>query len=234
MRTLLQLALLPCGLAFAQTGPAGHWDGAIKVPDREVAISVDLAKDDKGTWIGSFAQKGQNIQNVPLDDVRIADKSVNFRIAAGGANAPSFACSLDGDAAMSCKVTVQGNSLDATLKRTGEAKVDLPKSSPAVSPELEGNWEGAIETPNGTLRIVVHFKNQPDKTVKGSMDSLDQGSMDLPLTDVVQNGSDVVFQLRLVNGSYKGVLNKEGTQIAGDWTQSGGTLPLLLKKSTPK
>jgi hypothetical protein len=119
------------------------------------------------------------------------------------------------------------------MKGTGEAKVELPKSSPAVSGELEGNWEGILDTPNGPLKIVVHFKNQ-DKTVKATMDSPDQGSMDLPLTDVVQKGSAVAFQLRLVNGGYTGTLNKESTQLAGEWSQGGNSLPLTLKKSPSK
>jgi hypothetical protein len=35
-----------------------------------------------------------------------------------------------------------------------------------------------------------------------------------------------------VGGSYKGTLNKEGTEIAGQWTQRFGVaqLPLNLKK----
>ena len=59
--------------------------------------------------------------------------------------------------------------------------------------------------------------------------SLDQGSSDLPLTDIVQNGSAVEFQLRLVNGGYKGTLNKEGTQMAGDWTQAAAPSLSSLK-----
>ena len=234
MRCLLRLALLPCGIAFAQTGPAGHWEGSLKLPDREVPISVDLAKDEKGAWIGALSQKAQNVANVPLADIKVQDKSVKFRVSAGGPSAPSFDCTQESAAVLQCALTGPGGSLDATLKRTGEAKVELPKASPAVSAELEGNWEGAVETPNGSLRLVVHFQNQPDKTVKATMDSLDQNSTDLPLSDIVQTGAAVEFQLRLVNGSYKGTMNKEATQIAGDWSQSGATLPLLLKKSAAK
>ena len=233
MRYNLRLALFPCCLAFAQTGPAGHWDGAIKLPDREIQISVDLAKDDKGAWIGAFTQNPQNVQ-VPLAEIKVEDKSVKFRLSVGGPSAPSFDCTQEGAASLQCAVNGPGGSLDSTLKRTGDAKIELPKSSPSVSAELEGNWEGAVETPNGNLRLAIHFKNQPDKTVKATMDSLDQNSMDLPLTDIVQSGASVEFQLRLVNGSYKGTMNKENTQIAGDWSQGGASLPLVLKKSTPK
>lgn len=233
MRSLLRFALLPCGLAFAQTGPAGHWEGALKLPDRDVQIAVDLTKDNKDAWIGAVTQGAQSTQGVPLADIKVEDKSVKFRVSAGG-NAPSFDCTLESATALRCTLTGPGGSLDFTLQRTGEAKVNLPKPSPAVTAELEGNWEGAVETPNGSLRLVVHFKNQPDKSVRATMDSLDQGATDLPLTDVLQKDAAVEFQLRMANGAYKGTMNKEATQITGDWTQGGGSTPLLLKKSTPK
>jgi hypothetical protein len=204
------------------------------VPNREIQVVLDLAQDAKGLWIGTFSQGTQNAPSVPLADIKVVDKNVKFRIAAGGPNAPDFDCSLENPGSMRCNLTTPGGTLTSALKRTGEAKVDLPKSSPAVSAELEGNWEGALDTPNGSLRLVVHFKNQPDKTVKATLDSPDQNSMDLPLTDIVQNGTAVAFQLRLVNGGFKGTLNKEATQLAGEWTQGGNSLPLTLKKSPSK
>jgi hypothetical protein len=238
MRSLSHVAPLICGVflsaAFAQSGPAGHWEGTVQLPDRDLQIVVDLAKDGKGAWIGTFAQTSQGVKNVPLADIRIDDKSAKFRISAGGANAPEFDCALESPTAMRCTLTTPGGSVTSSMKRTGDAKVELPKSSPAVGPELEGNWEGSVETPNGALRLAVHLKNQPDKTVKGTMDSLDQNAMDLPLNDIVQKGSAVEFQLSLVNGAYKGTLNKDATLLEGEWSQGGASLPLTLKKSLAK
>jgi hypothetical protein len=237
MASLSHVAPLLCGAflsaAFAQTGPTGHWEGTVQLPDRNIQIVVDLAKDEKGAWSGAFSQT-DGVKNVPLADIKVDDKSVKFKIAAGGGAAPDFDCSLENPTSMRCTLTTPGGSVTSSMKRTGEAKIDLPKSSPAVAGELEGNWEGSIDTPNGALRLVVHLKNQPDKTVKATMDSLDQNAMDLPLTDVVQKGPAVEFQLRLVNGAYKGTLNKEGTQLEGEWSQGGTSLPLTLKKSPPK
>ena len=226
---IFAVCLTPC---FAQTGPAGHWDGALQLPDREVSIALDLARNDKGAWVGTFTQTAQNV-TLPLTDIKIDDKSAKFRVAAG-ASAPDFDCALESSTSMRCTVAAGGGSLTAPMKRTGEAKVELPKANTAVAAEFEGNWEGAIDTPNGSLRIVVHFKNQPDKTVVATLDSPDQNASDLPLTDVVQQGSALEFQLRLAGGGFKGALNKEATQIVGEWSQGGGSTPLVLKKSQPK
>jgi hypothetical protein len=218
---------------FAQTGPAGHWDGALQVPDHEVSIAVDLARDDKGAWIGTFSQTAQNV-TVPLADVKVDDKSVKFRVPGYGPSAPAFDCVLETSSSLRCTVAAGGGSFPAPMKRTGEAKIELPKAGTAVAAEFEGAWEGSVDTPNGSVRLVVHFKNQPDKTVVATLDSPDQNASDLPLTDVVQQGSALEFQLRLANGGFKGALNKEATQIVGEWSQGGGSTPLVLKKSQPK
>ncbi len=43
--------------AFAQptSGLAAHWEGAIQMPERELRIRLDLAKNSKGEWTGSFS-----------------------------------------------------------------------------------------------------------------------------------------------------------------------------------
>ncbi|MBS1856052.1 MAG: hypothetical protein JST11_11850 [Acidobacteria bacterium] len=113
-------------------------------------------------------------------------------------------------------------------------RVETAKASPAVSTALEGDWEGVIETGGGSIRAVVHFRNQPDQTVKATLDSPDQGAMGLALSDVVQKGSSIEFQFRTAKGAYKGELNKEGTLITGQWTQGGAPVPLNLKKAAAK
>lgn len=203
----------------------------MRLPDREIQIAVDLGQDDKGAWGGTFAQLTQNVQNVPLAGLKVDGKSVKFRIAAGGSNAPDFDCSLDGPGSMNCTLTTPNGSVNVSMKRTGDAKIDLPKSSAAVAGEFEGDWEGAVETPNGPVRLTVHFRNQADKTVKATLDNPDQNAVDLPLSDVVQKGSGIEFRLRMVNGGYKGTMNKEATQLTGEWSQGGASVPLNLKKS---
>jgi hypothetical protein len=238
MRFLLRAFPLFCGLAllpsFGQTGPAGHWDGTLQLPDRELQLTLDLAKDDLGAWTGTFGQPAQNLRNIPVSALKVDDKTVRFALAGGGGNAPGFDCKLESAAAMTCSVSGPGGSVNASFRRTGEAKVDLPKASAAVSADLEGAWEGAIETPNGTLHLIIHFRNQPDKTVQATLDSLDQNAHDLPLTDVAESGNSIVFQLRMASGAYKGTLDKEKKQIAGEWTQGGNTMPLTLKKTAAK
>ena len=98
-----------------------------------------------------------------------------------------------------------------------------------MSKELEGDWEGALSLPDGQSRpIVIHFKNQPDHTVEATIESPSQGVRGFPLKEVAQKGAIVEFAVQAVGGSYKGTLNKEGTEIAGEWTQRQAAAPLTL------
>ena len=220
--------------AFAQTGPAGHWEGSIQLPDRELDITFDLARNGSGAWAGAFTQPAQNVRNVPLANIVVTGKSVKFTLVAGGASAPDFDCAIESAAAMRCVLSTQASSVAASMKRTGEAKLDLPKSSAAVSAEFEGDWEGAVQAPDGAHPLAVHIHNQPDKTVTATLDSPGQNATGLPLSDVVQSGNSLEFQLRLANASFKGAYNKDANEIAGQWSQSGLSFPLTLKKSAQK
>jgi len=223
--TLSLFTALSTGAAFSQ---AGHWEANLQIPDRVIELSIDLDKNAKGEWTGSFGIPAQKLTGIAISDIKVEGASVKFKVA-DLPNPPSFDLKLEGDKLKGNLISPQAE-LPVEFTRKGDAKVVVAATSPAVSKELEGDWSGAIETPNGNLTLVVHFKNQPDKTVKATMDSPDQGAKDLKLNDVAQKDLAVEFQLKLVGGSYKGTLNKEGTEIAGDWTQGGNSIPLKLKK----
>ena len=225
LTTSLFIALL-AGAAFPQ---AGHWEANLQVPDRVIGLALDLEKNAKGEWIGSFGIPAQKIIGLAVVDLKVDGPSVKFKVA-GLPGSPGFDLKLSGDSKLAGMLNSAQADMPLEFEKKGDAKVELPVLSPAVSKELEGDWSGPIETPNGTLNLVVHFKNQPDKTLLATMDSPDQGAKDLPLSAVVQKDLDVEFKLQIANAGFKGKLNKEGTELAGDWSQGGGSLPLKLKK----
>jgi len=53
MLLIAALLLLPARPVLAQTGvdPSGHWEGPIQVPQMEVKIEIDLAKNSKGELV---------------------------------------------------------------------------------------------------------------------------------------------------------------------------------------
>ena len=220
------MALVLVSLVCAQAGPAGHWEGTMIAENREIGLTLDLARNAGSEWIASMAIPSQNAYGLYVKDVAVAGKSVKFL--AVELMMSTFDLTLGPDGKLAGKVTTRGGLLPVEFRRTGEAKVDLPPASPAVSKELEGDWEGTMPTPGGEMSMAVHFKNQADKTVVATIDI--QGSTGLPINDVKQAGQKVEFGLKIAHASFLGTMNKEGTEIVGQLSHDENGAPVTLRK----
>jgi hypothetical protein len=214
-------------------GASGHWEGTLEVPDQPVTVAIDLAKSDKGEWTGSLAVPERGLKGLKLDKIAVDGASVKF-VALGVPGDPEFSGSLKADGKLSLTASVGGGSFALEMTRKGDAKVEVAKPEPAVDARLEGDWDGNLDAPDGGLHTVLHFHNQPDKTVKATLDSPDQNTLGFPLSDIVVKESAVEFQIRLVGGSFKGALNADATELRGEWSQNGATMPLTVKKLPAK
>jgi hypothetical protein len=226
-------AVLFASLVCAQAGPDGHWEGSYNVNNRELGLSLDLAKNGRSEWIASMGLPSQNMTGLVVMDVAVNGKSVKF--VAVELQMATFDLTLGPDGRMKGTMSApQGpmstqGPMPVELKRTGEAKVELIPGSPAVSKELEGDWEGSLQSPDGVLHpLVFHFKNLPDKTVAATIDT--GNGVGMPLNDVKQTGQKVEFGLKIAGGSFQGSLNKEGTELALQMIHDGGSTPLTLRK----
>jgi hypothetical protein len=211
-----------------EAGPDGHWEADITGNGPQpIRVSLDLAKNAKLEWIASMGVPSANKTGMVVKDAAVNGKSVKF--VAVELMMASFDLTLDPDGSMKgTVVSRRRGSLPIEFKRTGEAKVELIPASPAVSKELEGDWEASIESPNGAFRLAFHFKNQPDNTVAATMDS--NNNLGMPLNDVKQTGQKVEFGIKIGGGSFQGSLNKEGTELAGQLIHDASGLPLTLRK----
>ncbi len=221
-------ALLFTALVYAQESPEGHWEGGFTVNNREIGMSLDLAKNSKSEWIASMGLPSQSMTGLVVKDLTISGKSVSF--VAVQLRMAKFNLTLDPDGKMRGNFSTPQGPVPVEFRRTGDAKVELIPASPAVSKELEGDWEGTLQTPERALRIVIHFKNQPDKTVAATIDTPDTGAMGLPLDNVKQIGQSVEFGIKVAEAGFKGTLNPECTELAGQWGHEGNSMPLTLRK----
>ncbi len=105
--------------------------------------------------------------------------------------------------------------------------------APADAPAVIGNWEGTLSVGGNSLRLVVHFTQDKDGVLAGSIDSLDQeGSNGMPLSNISYKEPKVHFELAVESpGIYDGSYDKAKDEISGHWQQSGQDLPLVLKRA---
>jgi hypothetical protein len=233
MTTVFRYLLAGCSLALlaatavAQTDFAGHWEGTIDTPSGPTRLALDLAKNEKGVWVASLGVPEQKVTGLRATDISVVGSEVRFAVP-DLPGSPTFELTL-ADGKLKGALLLQALSLALEMQRTGDAKVNIAPPSPAVSKELEGDWEGTISVPDGQSRsVIIHFKNQPDHTAEGTIESPSQGVQGIPLKGIAQKGVVVEFEVLAVGGRYKGTLNKEGTEIAGEWTQRQAAAPLTL------
>ena len=224
------VAMFLASLMWAQAGPDGHWEGTLKVDNRQVGLSLDLAKNEKAEWIASMGMPSENATGLVVKDLAVSGKSVKFMAVELMMSICDLTLTADGKLAGTI-TNPRGGPMPIEFKRTGEAKVALPSASPAVSKELEGDWEGSLQGPDGALHpLVFHFKNLPDKTVAATMDSPDRNAVAMPLNDVKQTGQKVEIGLKIAQSSFQGSLNKEGTELTLQMIQGAHSLPVTLRK----
>lgn len=100
----------------------------------------------------------------------------------------------------------------------------------AAGQNLEGTWEGALEIGAMKLRLALKVTKAADGALAAKLDSLDQGANDLPVDVISLKDGAVHFEMKRLLVVFDGTLNKEGSEIAGQFKQGGGSSPLTLKR----
>jgi len=217
------------GAVSAQTDMRGHWSGTIDSPVGALGMEVDLDKGADG-WIGSISIPAQNVTGMPLDRITFAGGKGSFHLK-GGPLDPAFAGTLSADGKIFDGTFTQGpQSIPLKFSRTGEAKVELPKASPAVAAQFVGTWEGSIDAAGMPLRLRVAISNGRNGA-EATMTSIDQGGIEIPVSTIVQTGSKLALAIKMIGGDYSGEINTQGTQMKGTWTQVGNNFDLVLTKA---
>ncbi len=208
---------------------AAHWQGKIQIPEKPLPITVDLAKSASGMWIGSMSVVGSTSLDVPLSDISVEGTAVRFTAPLPGRT--SFTGDLSADAnALEGKVANAQGQVGFHLARGGEAAVKLPPPSTPLTKDFEGTWEGALDANGKSLRVLVKLASGGDGKATGTLVSVDQGNMEIPISTVAIAGKQLHFEARAVSGTYQGTLGANG-EITGEWTQGPGRLPLNLKRA---
>lgn len=216
--------------AQSPADPSGHWTGTIQIPDREVAIEIDLAKGGSGDLGGTIGVPSQNLKGLPLLKVVVDGSAVSFHARSD----QTFAGRLSDDAqSMSGDFTINGSTLPFSLVRSGDAKLDAPLTSPPITKELEGTWSGSVEVGGTRLRVVLAMANQADgRAATGRLIHLDEGGLEIPVA-ISQKATHVTLQTAVVAGSFAGDLNASCTELAGTWTKGENSMPITFRRGQP-
>jgi len=201
----------------------GHWQGRIQIPNHELAISVDLAKEENGSWIGSMSVTGSGTIDVPLLNVTFVGDAVQFQADLPGRTTFNGHLSADAARMEGAVANAQGDA-PFQLTRSGEAKVKVPPPSSPLTREFEGEWQGSLES-GGKVRR-VGLKLTP---AKAALIALDHDNLEIPITTVTIADRQLQLEARSISGTFRGMLRPDNS-ISGEWTEGTVRSPLTFKR----
>ncbi|MCX7027980.1 MAG: alpha/beta fold hydrolase [Spirochaetes bacterium] len=119
--------------------------------------------------------------------------------------------------------------ISALLALAALSSQPFAEGQPSGLAVLQGTWAGSLFVGKTALRIVFHVE-VADGGAKATMDSPDQGATGISVASVGFADGKVIFDVKLIKGSFEGTLDPSGRKIAGFWKQGGAKLPLALEK----
>jgi uncharacterized protein len=100
-----------------------------------------------------------------------------------------------------------------------------------MAQKYDGMWQGALMVGAVKLRLLLKMEKNADSTLKGSLDSIDQGAKNLTIDVITFQGTEFKFEMKGLNATFTGRLSNDGNEIIGEWKQGPGALPLTFKKT---
>jgi D-alanyl-D-alanine-carboxypeptidase/D-alanyl-D-alanine-endopeptidase len=107
-----------------------------------------------------------------------------------------------------------------------------PAASPVAAPappSLSGIWLGALHYGGKELRLQIHL-DLAQTPPSCAFDSLDQGGMGIPCTNVVASATSLSLDVPVIGGTLAGPVSADGNTVNAIWTQAGTGLALVLTR----
>jgi len=204
---------------------AGDWQGTLNTDMGQLRLVLHIAKAADGSLTATLDSVDQGANGIPVKSVTLKDSKLNLDV-------PAVHGTYQGTVTPDSKTVTgtwdQGNPLPLEFKRaTAPIKAE---HKPAKPSDIDGSWMGTLDTGMGKLRVVFHISNTEDGLV-ATIDSPDQGAKGIPTSSVTRSGASLKIEANGINGSFEGKISPDLSTIEGTWTQNGGTMPLVLKRT---
>jgi len=240
LKLIAGIALLISSVILCSAAPgntvAGNWRGTLEVGAVKLRLVFKISQSASGDLTGKMDSLDQGARDIPVD--RVTVKANSLRLEVNSVNGV-YEGTLDKSRSKATGQWTQGGKdLPLSLEKS-EGKDATPEAE-KLSPEdlaanklaaqkLAGTWNGTLSAGAANLRLRVKISKTSDGMATGTMDSLDQGGKDIPLSAITFKDGEIRFETRGIGGKYQGKL--EGANLKGEWQQSGQSLPLTLTKT---
>jgi len=227
---LIFLGVSPLTFGQSKSAPAGHWEGVIGLPNKQLQVTMDLAQNDRGEWTGSLGLPDLDIRDFALSKIVVKPDSVvidtSEMLSEFSGDLSSDGTTMKGEWACALLRAVP---VPMQLKRAGDAVLRPQPQSTPISKEFEGIWEGAVKfgetwesddpLAGSTVRFRVSLARGRNGMGSGVLTRLGEPKVNVLLSWVEQKGASLRFEARSAGTSYVGEL--AGDELRGEWRQFG-------------
>ncbi len=219
----------PVAAAAAPPPITGDWAGTLIMGPAQLRLRLHITVGNDGSLTSTLDSVDQGVTGIPVDAVTLKDSKLNLAVN-----------SVPGHGAYEGTVNKDASEIDGTwtqgpqagtlnfTRAQPETAVAAPK--PAAPSDIDGTWQGSLDTPGGTLRILFKIVNM-DTGLTATMQSPDQAPNWMPTTSVIRDGSKLTIDMKAFGASFGGQINGAKDTINGSFSQGPGSLPLVLKKN---
>lgn len=215
------LAALMGNALYAQD-VTGDWQGTIKAGPAELRIQLHITKSDKGL-AATMDSVDQGANGIPVDSVTLTGSDLKFTVG-------MVQGSYDG------KISADGNSISGNWTQGQPLPLDFTRGTfkavvhkPGKPSDIDGAWQGSIDTPAGTQQIVFNIVNAEDG-LTATADIPAVGAKGLPVSAVTRNGQTLKMEMKQFGGGFEGTISPDLKTITGTFGPAGSALPLVLKR----
>jgi CubicO group peptidase (beta-lactamase class C family) len=185
-------------------------------------LRLHLKTAAAGAIDGSLDSVDQGAMGLPGANFQLEGKALSFDVPSVGGK---WQGTVSDDAATLTGSWSQGQEIPLVFHR------DQPLAAAEKPSPVDGIWLGTLSVGGGSLRVQIQVKSDRAGKLSCSLDSLDQGAMDLACENVRLDGNRFSFEVPAVKGSWSGTLSEGGNELAGTWSQVA-PLPLRFTRQT--
>jgi hypothetical protein len=242
-RSLALLTAVLLSSASVRGAPAtnsitGNWLGTLDTGSAKLRLTFKITQTYSGVPTAKLDSLDQGARDIPVNAITVKDNTMRLEVKAVQG---VYEGTLD---QAGKKITGNwqqaGHSLPLILERhEGTVETATPeKLAPAelaaskqAAQRLAGLWNGTLEAGAASFRLKVRITKTAAGAATGTIESVDQGAKDIPLTGITCKEGVVHFEARGIGAHYDGTLSPGGAMLIGKWHQSGQAMPLEFKKA---
>ena len=105
------------------------------------------------------------------------------------------------------------------------------QNAPTEAPHLNGQWQGPLKVPGGSLTLSITIVPLSNGTYYGALDVPQQRISRMPIEVTVKDNT-ITLGIEQAGSRFTGKVLAGGARLEGTWQQPGMTTPLVFEKNT--